>query len=91
MDVKDVCDNCMVEFGEGGLGATIGEPAEHDGVMSAEVWPANNGAAYGPGKIWIPVADLQPADMDRWMYVVEGNRWVRKKPGVLIAEDPQHA
>lgn len=87
MEAQDVRDNSMVEFGDGGLGATMGEPKEIDGVMSAEVWPANNGAVYGPGRMWIPVADLRPADMDRWMYLVEGNRFVRKKPGMLVAED----
>jgi len=91
MDVKDVCEGCMVEFGNNGLGGTIGEPEERDGVMSVQVWPADNGSTYGPGKIWMPVADLQPANMDRWLYLVEGNaqghHWVAKKPGVLIAED----
>lgn len=88
MEANEICDNCMVEFGEGGLGATIGEPAEHDGVMSALVWPVDNGSGYGPTQRWVPVADLRPADMDRWMYLVADNRWIRKKPGVLIPEDP---
>ena len=77
----------MVEFGENGLGATMGLPEERDGVMLAPVWPADNGAGYGPDQRLIPVADLRPADMDRWMYQAVDNRWIRKKPGVLIAED----
>lgn len=87
MDAKDVCDGCMVEFGDGGLGASVGPVENRDGVDQVEVWPADNGAGYGPEQRWMPVADLRPADMDRWMYLVEGNRWVPKKPGVLIAED----
>jgi len=87
MDVKDICDGCMVEFGDNGLGASVGPVVQRDGVDQVEVWPADNGAGLGPEKRWMPVAELRAADMDRWMYQVQTNSWVRKRPGVLIAED----
>ena len=86
MKAEEVCDGCMVEFGDNELGATVGEVAQRDDVEQVQVWPADTGSGIGPDKRWIPIAALRTADMDRWMYDVRTGRFSRKLPGVLLPD-----
>ncbi len=87
MKASDVCDGCMVEFGDKGLGATVGEVFTDEGKEQVMVWPADTGVpGIGPDKRPMILSELRPADMDRWLYMTQTNTWVPKKPGVLVAE-----
>ena len=85
MRKEDVHDGMMVTFGPNTLGGIDGEPSGDE----VTVWPADtHNPDVPPGRRKMKLADLTPADMDRWMYLADGNYWVAKKPGVLVPVNP---
>ena len=88
MKQEEIRDGLMVSWGENTLGGIVGRPFEENGAPAIHVRPANTGNPdVQPGEMTLALDDVTPADMDRWMYLVEGNHWVAKKPGVVIAAD----
>lgn len=71
----------MVEWSFGGLADIRDAPFKKYGEWYVHIRPFNTGdPSTGVGMLrrW-PVAQLEPADMDRWSYDASANRWNKRR------------